>query len=81
MAVTVETAKVYRGGGRRWFTPGAAINAEVKARIKRKHPSIRFDRETGEQFYWRDLPRSDVLYRRMYRLIERAFATTKGKPA
>lgn len=80
MAVTVETAKVYRGGGRRWFTPGAAINAEVNATIKRKYPSERFEPDTGNRFHWRDLPRSDVLYRRMYRIIERAFATTKGQP-
>ena len=34
--ITVEQAMVYRGGGRRWLTRGAAINAEARA-MHRKH--------------------------------------------
>lgn len=34
MSVTTETAKVYRGGGRRWFTLKSAIHAEAKASYK-----------------------------------------------
>jgi hypothetical protein len=30
MPVTTETATVFRGGGRRWFTKASAINAEAK---------------------------------------------------
>ncbi len=33
--VTDEVAIVYRGGGRRWFSLGAAINAEAKAAYKK----------------------------------------------
>ena len=32
--ITSEVATVYRGGGRRWFTRSAAINAEAKAKYK-----------------------------------------------
>lgn len=31
MSVTTETATVFRGGGRRWFTKTSAVNAEAKA--------------------------------------------------
>ena len=34
MPVTTESAQVYRGGGRRWFTMDAAINAEAKAMFR-----------------------------------------------
>lgn len=34
MTVPTETATVYRGGGRRWFTKSAAINAEAMAAYK-----------------------------------------------
>lgn len=34
MTVKTETATVYRGGGRRWFTKRAACNAAAKAKIK-----------------------------------------------
>jgi hypothetical protein len=30
MSVTTETATVYKGGGRRWFTRDAAVRAEGK---------------------------------------------------
>ncbi len=35
MAVTVETAAVFRGGGRRWFTLRAACAAEARAMLKK----------------------------------------------
>lgn len=38
--IAVETAKVWRGGGRRWFSIKAAINAEARA-LHRKHFSER----------------------------------------
>jgi hypothetical protein len=34
MQVTSESAKVYRGGGRRWFTLRAACRAEARAKMK-----------------------------------------------
>lgn len=35
MAVTVETAAVFRGGGRRWLTLSAACAAEARAILKK----------------------------------------------
>jgi hypothetical protein len=73
MAVTTEQATVYRGGGRRWFSLRAAVKAEAQAIIKAKHPSERPEYENGMCYYpgfhWRELPRSDVLLRRLCRLI------------
>ena len=34
MSVAIETATVYRGGGRRWFTVQAACRAEARAKLK-----------------------------------------------
>lgn len=36
--VTTETATVYRGGGRRFFTKKAAFRSEAKARVRAKYP-------------------------------------------
>ena len=72
MTVRAETATVYRGGRRRWFSLAAAVKAEAVAKIKAKHPTERFDSETGDGFHWTELPRSDVLLRRMCRLIRAA---------
>lgn len=36
MNVTVETATVYRGGGRRYFTKRAAISAEARAKLRER---------------------------------------------
>jgi hypothetical protein len=73
MAVTTEQATVYRGGGRRWFSLRAAVKAEAQAIIKAKHPSERPEYENDMCYYpgfhWRELPRSDVLLRRLCRLI------------
>lgn len=75
--IKAETATVYRGGGRRWLHRKTAIKAEAIAIIKRKHPSERSytsddwqEHEPG--FHWRDLPRSDVLLRRVMRLVDHA---------
>lgn len=72
MQITTETATVYRGGGRRWFTRKAAVYAEAFAIIKRKHPSERSDPDCGGGFHWRDMPRSEVLLRRVMRLVNQA---------
>lgn len=77
MAITVDTAKVYRSSkkGRRYLTLKAAIHAEAVAIISNKYP-----RESPEfndngmcsygGYYWReDIPRSDVLLRRLSRIV------------
>jgi len=73
--VTVETAKVYRGAGRRYFTKNAAIKAEAIAIIKARYPSERehYDRNGYPEdpgFHWHELKRSEVMLRRMCRLIK-----------
>jgi hypothetical protein len=73
MSVKASTTTVYKGGGRRWLTLDTAVKSEAKAIIKRKHPTEPFDSETGGGFYWRELPRSDVLLRRMCRLVMAEF--------
>lgn len=75
MTVTAEPATVYRGGGRRWLTFDAAVKAEAVKAIKRKHPTEREnttypDCDLG--FHWREIPRSDVMLRRMCRLVKAA---------
>jgi hypothetical protein len=70
MTVTTEAATVYRGGGRRWFSLKAAIKAEAVAIIKSKHPSEPSEPEVSYAgWHWTMLPRSDVLLRRMCRLV------------
>lgn len=81
MSVTKETATVYRGDGRRYLTKSAAIHAEAKALIKAKHPSEKPYYEpqgycSYPGFHWSSLQRSDVLLRRVTRLVRAA--TTKG---
>lgn len=78
MSITRETATVYRGGGRRWFTLDAAVKAEAVRIIKAKYPTERAYREyngnPGEPgWHWSQLPRSDVLLRRVRALVRREF--------
>lgn len=55
MSVQVETAKVYRGGGRRWFSLKAACNAEARSIMRAKDkPRCECDSpeyESGFQYY------------------------------
>lgn len=71
--VTVEAATVYRGGNRRWLTLNAAIKAEAIKLIKKKYPTERQHYRDGYMedpgSHWSDLPRADVLLRRMCRLV------------
>jgi hypothetical protein len=75
MTVTVEVVKVYRGGGRRYLTKNAAINAEAVKIIKAKYPTEREYFENGycvdPGFHWTSLPRSHVMLRRMCRLVKK----------
>ena len=77
MPVTAETATVYRGARRRFLTLNGAVNEEAKAKIRAKYPATPFDPETGETFHWTGLPRSEVLLRRMCRLIRTAYEQSR----
>ena len=75
--ITTETARVYRGGGRRYLTKNAAIKAEAIAIIRAGHPTERAHysgtgRLENPGFHWHSLPRAEVLLRRMCRLVKRA---------
>lgn len=72
MPITTEQATVYRGGGRRWFTLRAAVKAEAIAIIKRRHPTEPDEPDVGGGWHWTNLPRADVLLRRMCRLTRAA---------
>lgn len=73
--VEAVTVKVYMAptAGRRYFSLSAACNAEARAIIQKKWPAEKPEYEDGMRtypgFHWRDLPRSEVLHRRMVRLI------------
>lgn len=71
MSIINKNAVAYLAptAGRRYLTIKGAAAAEARALIRQKHPTIEFDQETGESFYWRDIPRSDVMYRRLTRKI------------
>lgn len=36
--IPIETATVYRGGGRRWFSAKAAAKAEAAMHFRKRHP-------------------------------------------
>jgi len=61
---------------RRYLTKRAAITAEARALIKKKHPTERAEYEQGRMIYsgwhWTSLPRADVLFRRVCRLVGKA---------
>jgi hypothetical protein len=83
--ITIETAKVYRGGGRRYLTLRSAVQAEARKIIEAKYPSERaytsYDHQEHEPgWYWRDgLKRSDVLFRRLCRLIRAGIAAGQSQ--
>ncbi|RWU21281.1 hypothetical protein DM813_19015 [Pseudomonas alkylphenolica] len=53
MAVTVETAAVFRGGGRRWFTLRAACAAEARVLLNKHCQCDHFEDGQGQHC---DLP-------------------------
>lgn len=77
--IQVESAKVYRSprAGRRYFSLAAAVNAEARAIIKAKYPDERAEYDSGHitypGFHWVTLPRSEVMYRRLARLVRAEF--------
>jgi len=80
--VTPLTAKVWLSptSGRRYLTKRSAVLAEAKALIKKKYPTERshtdsFGRIEDPGWHWTNKPRSDVLLRRMCRLVDKATNT------
>lgn len=73
--ITKETAVVWRGGRRRYLTKKSAIHAEAVSLIKEKYPNEQPEYEQGHMtfpgWHWSEMPRSEVLLRRVMRLVER----------
>lgn len=71
-AVTPMQATVYLAptAHRRYLTKQAAYRAEARARIVRKYPTERADREVGDNgWHWSMLPNADKLLRRYARAL------------
>jgi hypothetical protein len=83
--ITIETATVFNActRGRRFLTLAGAVDAEARMLLQNKHPAIKYDHETGDPgFHWTELKRSDVLLRRVRRLVMRHHAVaTVNAPA
>jgi hypothetical protein len=71
MAVIESMRPAFYSQARRryFFTKKAAVRAEASAIIRKRYPSEHGD-ETGGGFHWTQLPRSEVMLRRLARKIE-----------
>lgn len=74
-----RTRKVFysQAANRHYFTKGAAIKAEARALLIKKHPTeaSESEPEIGHHYpgwHWTELKRSDVLYRRVVRIVKNA---------
>jgi hypothetical protein len=81
LGVVVETAKVYRAGGRRWFTKRAACRALAKQIINERCECEPDDRWGDDSYditpgitcwYHKDHDRLEKIIRRMARIIMHA---------
>lgn len=85
MGVTAKARTVYLSprAGRHYLTLRAAVNAEARKIIEAKYPSERPEYENGQIAYpgshWSDIPRSEVMHRRLARLVRADYdKNTKG---
>jgi hypothetical protein len=77
--IEARTKKVFysQTANRHYFTKLAAIKAEARALLIKKHPteSAENEPEIGHYYpgwHWTELKRSDVLYRRVMRMVKNA---------
>lgn len=73
MSIEVRSQVVYHSTAARrtYLTRRAAIHAEARALITRKYPLESAEWDVGYPGWnWRELPRSDVLWRRVVRLVK-----------
>lgn len=73
--IEIITRTVYKtSSGRHYLTKGGAIANEAKWLIKQKYPSENHAYENGRciggGFHWTEMRRSDVLFRRVCRLVK-----------
>ncbi len=76
--IEATTRTVFRATtkGRTYLTKAAAIKAEARALIEKRHPTEKgeFDGngyQTDPGWHWMNIHRSDVLYRRVCRLVKK----------
>lgn len=73
--IETRTAKIYYAptARRRYLSKLAAIKGEARAIIMAKHPRQWPEPEVGfSGWHWREIPRSDVLLRRMMQIVKRS---------
>lgn len=76
MAIEKKTAVVWfsPSANRRFFSKKSAVDAETRSIIRSRYPTENAEYENGMKyypgFYWEDLPRSAVLYRRLRKIVE-----------
>lgn len=80
--IAIETATVYRGGGRRWLTKRAACRAEARAKIKRDCGCDYCDHgEYGREHLPCDRHANEERYQKMLRRLTRVYINaSKGQP-
>lgn len=75
--VTTRTVYFVPAKGRHYMTKPAAVSAVAGVLIEAKHPREKpeYGRD-GQQYsdgwHWRELPRSDVLFRRVCRMVRKS---------
>jgi len=77
-AIEARVRTVYYAPTRRrhYLSKQAAIHAEAVALIQQRHPTENPERDErgrliSEGWHWTDIPRSDVLLRRVKRMVRR----------
>ena len=76
-AIVKKTREVFFAPtrGRCYFTKAAAVRAEAAAIIAKRYPSDLPEHEDGYMTYpgfnWREIPRSDVMFRRLCQIISK----------
>lgn len=75
MTVRTETAVVYRGGGRRWFTLNAACRAQAFAKIRRRYGRA----ATGEDYDHDETLRRVRIARTLAHLYRRQFEVERAR--
>jgi hypothetical protein len=86
MAIETVVRTLYRSSraGRHYQTKSAAIGAEARAILLEKYPTEQAEYEDGRMTYpgyhWREIPRSEVLYRRVVRMVRAAYTKSKETP-
>mgnify|MGYP003454952329 CR=1 FL=1 len=80
MSIELLPRIVYRStaAGRTYITRRAAIHAEARALIVKKHPPEQAEWDVGYSGWsWEELPRAHVLWRRVVRLVKQAMKESK----